>query len=184
MQRHPNRAIRLWVAFGLLAYLALPWYAIQDSTWYSVLPQILGGPETASGLIQAMMHKRKWLMLGLAGLVICMASISMPPGRKQGNWLIAGGLIGSLGLAASGFLIGAKGWSFEFFNAQFGELALQQFGMGAGAACALISLVVLTAFGVARRGFFKGDLFVAASVIGCAVLLLLFIGFQIGRAHV
>jgi iron(III) transport system permease protein len=178
----PGRAIRLWVAFGLLAYLALPWYAIQDSAWYSVLPHILGGQETASGLIQALMHKRKWLLLGLGGLVICMASISMPPGKQQGNWLIAGGLVGSVGLAASGFLIGAKGWSFEFLNLQFGELAVQQFGMGAGAACALISLVVLTAFGVARRGFFKGDLFVAASVIGCGVLLLLFIGFPVSKA--
>ncbi len=182
MKRNPNTAIRLWVAVGLLAYVALPWYAIQDTAWYSVLPQVLGGPETASGLLQAMLHGRKWLLCGMAGLVIAMAAISMAPGRQQSNWLITGGLIGSVGLLASGFLIGSKGWSFDIFNRQFGELALVQYGMGAGAAVALVALVVLTAFGAARRGWFKGDLFVAASVIGCSVLLLLFIGFPVTKA--
>ena len=42
----------------------------------------------------------------------------------------------------------------------------------AGAAVvALVALVVLAAFGVARRGYFKGDLFVAAAVVGCGCLL-------------
>jgi len=180
--RNPNTAIRIWVVAGLLAYVALPWYAIQDSAWYSVLPQVLGGPETANGLVQSLVHGRKWLLAGLAGLVMAMVAISMPPGRQQGNWLIAGGLVGSVGLVASGFAIGAKGWSFGIFNQQFGELGIQQFGMGAGASVALLALVVLAAFGVARRGWFKGDLFVAASVIGCAALLLLFIAFPVTKA--
>ncbi|MEY4139204.1 MAG: hypothetical protein RLZZ371_1386, partial [Pseudomonadota bacterium] len=29
MNKNPNRAIRLWLVTGLLAYLVLPWYAIQ-----------------------------------------------------------------------------------------------------------------------------------------------------------
>ncbi len=180
--RSPNAAIRLWVVVGLLAYLALPWYAVQDSAWYSVLPQLLGGPETANGLVQSIVHGRKWLLVGLVGLVMGAAALGMPAGRQQSNWLLAGGLVGGVGLAASGFLIGAKGWSFEFFNARFGELAIQQFGMGAGAALALTSLIMLTAFGIARRGYFKGDMFVAASVVGCAVLLLLFIAFPVIKA--
>ena len=51
MNKHPNQAIRLWLVLGLLAYLLLPWYAIQDTAWYSVLPQIFAGPETANGLL-------------------------------------------------------------------------------------------------------------------------------------
>ena len=46
----------------------------------------------------------------------------------------------------------------------------------------LSALLVLLSFGVARRGFFKGDLFVAAAVVGCGSLLALFIVFPVLKA--
>ena len=177
MNKNPNLAIRLWLVIGLLAYLVLPWYAIQDTAWYSVLPQIFGGTETANGLLQALLYGRSLAGFGLAGLGIAAMGLIVPPGKSQGSWLLAGGLLGFLGLLLSGFMIGAKGWSFEVLNAQFGELAVNQFGIGIGAFMALLALVMITAFGVARRGFFKGDLFIASAVLSCSVLLLLFIAF-------
>ena len=182
MNKNPNLAIRLWLVTGLLAYLVLPWYAIQDTAWYSVLPQILGGTETANGLLQALLYDRIWLALGLAGLGIAAVGLVVPPGKSQGSWLLAGGLLGFMGLLLSGFMIGAKGWSFGVLNAQFGELAVNQFGIGIGAFMALLALVMLRAFGVARRGFFKGDLFIASAVLSCSVLLLLFIAFPVTKA--
>ena len=182
MNKNPNLAIRLWLVTGLLAYLVLPWYAIQDTAWYSVLPQILGGTETANGLLQALLYDRIWLALGLAGLGIAAVGLVVPPGKSQGSWLLAGGLLGFMGLLLSGFMIGAKGWSFGVLNAQFGELAVNQFGIGIGAFIALLALVMLSAFGVARRGFFKGDLFIASAVLSCSVLLLLFIAFPVTKA--
>jgi iron(III) transport system permease protein len=182
MSKNPNRAIRLWLIIGLLAYVALPWYAIQDTAWYSVLPQIMGGPDTASGMVQAMVHGRKWLLLGLIGLVIAAAGLSVPAGKAQGNWFLGGGLFGFGGLLVSAFLIGAKGWSFDLFNSQFGELAKNQFGMGIGAFIALLALIMITAFGIARKGYFKGDLFVASAVLGCSALLILFIAFPVTKA--
>ena len=182
MTHNPNTAIRAWLVVGLLAYIALPWYAIQDTAWYSVLPQVLGGTETASGVVQALVHGRKWLLLGLIGLVMAAIGLGQPAGKQQGNVFMLGGAVGALGLVASGFFIGAKGWAFEAFNAQFGELALNQFGMGIGALVALLSLVMIFAFGVARRGFFKGDLFVASAVVGCAVLLVTFIAFPVTKS--
>ncbi|MDO9089919.1 MAG: iron ABC transporter permease [Burkholderiaceae bacterium] len=182
MKKSTNFALRLWVVIGLLGYLALPWYAMQDGAWYQALPGVLGGADTANGLVQAVIHKRKWLLIGLAGLVMAAAGVGMPAGRQQGGWLLAGGLVGSLGLAASGFLIGAKGWAFAALNTQFGELAFHQSGMGLGAAVVLTSLIVLAAFGLARLGNFKGDLFIAASVVLCAVLLALFIAFPVFKA--
>ncbi len=182
MQPPSNFVLRLWVAAGLLAYVALPWYAQQDSAWYAVLAQIFAGPETANGLVQALLHGRKWLLLGLAGLVVAAAALSMPVGQQQGKWLLAGGLLGSGSLLVSGFLIGAKGWAFEGLNLQFGSLAHNQFGMGAGAAVAIAVLTLLAAFGLARLGWFKGDLFVAGTVVACSLLLALFIAYPVAKA--
>ena len=182
VNKHPNQAIRLWLVLGLLAYLLLPWYAIQDTAWYSVLPQIFAGPETANGLLQTVAHGRIWLGLGLVGLGLCAVSLWLPAGRVQSGWLLGGGLLGFVGLLASGFMIGARGWSFAALNTQFGELAVNQYGIGIGAFIALLALVMLTAFGLARRGYFKGDLFIASSVLGCSVLLLMFIAFPVTKA--
>jgi iron(III) transport system permease protein len=182
MNRHPDRPVRLWLLAGLMAYLILPWYAIQDTAWYTVLGQVLGGPETASGLVQILAHHRVWLLLGVLGLVVAAIGLAVPPGKAQGRWFLAGGVLGFGGLLASGFMIGAKGWSFEILNRGFGELALNQFGIGIGAFVALLALVMIAAFGVARLGFFKGDLFVASAVVGCSVLLLLFIAFPVVKA--
>ena len=166
----------------MLAYVALPWYAIQDTAWYIVLPQVMGGPGTANGMVQAMVHGRKWLLLGLIGMVIASVGLSMPAGKVQSNWFLGGGLVGFIGLLASAFLIGAKGWSFDLLNTQFGELAKNQFGIGIGAFIALLALVMITAFGIARKGYFKGDLFIACAVLGCSVMLLLFIAFPVTKA--
>jgi len=180
--RRSQRWIWAWVALGFAAYLGLPWYAIQDATWYEAVPQVFGLAEGANGLMQAAMQGRRWLFIGLAGLVMCAVGARLPAGRAQGRWLLAGGAIGAIGLAVSGFAIGARGWSFAALDMQFGELAINQFGIGAGGFVALTALTLLAAFGIARLGLFKGDLFVAAAVIGCGVLMALFIAYPVSKA--
>ncbi len=180
--RRSRRWIWAWVALGLAAYLLLPWYAIQDATWYEAVPQVFGQGEGANGLMQAATQGRGWLFIGLAGLLLCAAGAWLPPGKAQGRWLLAGGAAGAIGLAVAGFTIGAKGWRFEALNTQFGELAINQFGIGAGGLLALTALVLLAAFGMARLGLFKGDLFVSAAVVGCGVLMALFIAYPVSKA--
>ena len=46
----------------------------------------------------------------------------------------------------------------------------------------LLALVMLTSLGVARRGYFRGDVFVASAVLGCAALLVMFIAFPVSKA--
>lgn len=182
MNKNPNTAVRIWLVIGLLAYLVLPWYAIQDTAWYSVLPQVMDGSETANGLMQAALYGRPWLLLGVLGLGMAALGLRLPVGKRQSTCLLAGGLAGFAGLLCSGFLIGASGWSFDVFNARFGELGSNQFGIGIGAFVALLSLLMIFAFGLARRGYFKGDLFISSAVVGCSVLLLMFIAFPVSKA--
>ncbi|KQP18111.1 iron ABC transporter permease [Pseudorhodoferax sp. Leaf267] len=182
MVRHPNGAVRLCTVAGFLAYLLLPWYAIQDTSWYQALPGIFAEGDAANGVVQAFQQGRSWLLIGLVGLALCAVGALQRPGRTQGRWLLAGGLIGALGLAVAGFTIGARGWSVAALNTTFGELAVNQFGIGAGGFVALVALVLLAAFGLARLGFFRGDLFVSGAVIGCGVLLALFIAYPVGKA--
>jgi iron(III) transport system permease protein len=179
VRRHPNAALWAWTAVGLLGYLLFPWYALQDANGLLAVGRAWSARETANGLLQAAVHGRPWLLSGLAGLLVCAAAGAMGPSRRQGLVLVLGGLVGALGLVVTGFAIGARGWSFELLNAVLGELPVQQFGMGWGGAIALTALVVLGAFGLARRGWFRGDLFVAAAVVCCAALLALFIVFPV-----
>lgn len=180
--RRPNAAAWLCIAAGLLGYLLLPWYAIQDTSWWQALPGVFSEGEAANGLLQASRQGRPWLYAGLAGLGLCAVGALQRPGRAQGRWLLAGGGLGALGLALAGFTIGARGWSVAAFNTLFGELSVNQFGIGAGGFIAVAALILLAAFGLARLGYFRGDLFVSAAVVGCAVLLLLFIAWPVGKA--
>jgi iron(III) transport system permease protein len=182
MRGRAGAPARFWLAAGLFGYLALPWYAIQDAAWWNATAHLFGGAESANGVTQSLLHGRPWLLTGLAGLALAAFALTKPAGREQGRWLLAGGVLGLLGLLASGFLIGAKGWSFSFMERAFGELAVQQFGMGAGALVVLAALTILTGIGFARLGWFRGDAFVAASVLAVGLLLLLFIAYPVGRS--
>ncbi|MCY7318825.1 MAG: iron ABC transporter permease [Ramlibacter sp.] len=181
-RRTPNTALQAWTALGVLAYLLLPWYALQEGNGLMAIGRVFAGEDTANGVLQAARHGRPWLWLGLLGLALTFGAALLKPGRPQGRLLLLGGLVGALGLAASGFLIGAKGWSFAPLNTAFGELGRNQFGVGWGGFVALTALVVLTAFGLARCGRFKGDLFVAAAVVGCGALMAVFILFPVLKA--
>ncbi|WP_295524214.1 iron ABC transporter permease [uncultured Pseudacidovorax sp.] len=182
--RAPRSNAAAWscIAIGLVAYGLLPWYAIQDTSWWQALPGIWREGDAANGLIQAAKQGRPWLFAGLAGLVLCMVGASLAPGRAQGRWWLAGGGLGALALAVSGLAIGARGWSFAALNTLFGELQVNQFGIGIGGFVVFAMLVVLAAFGLARLGFFRGDLFVSAAVVGCGLVLLMFIGWPVGKA--
>lgn len=177
-----NRPLWAWVLIGVLGYLLLPWYAQQDANGLLAVGLVWGDAQAANGLLQAAQHGRPWLWLGLLGLAVAGVGAALPAGRQQGAVLVAGGALGLVALLLSGFTIGARGWAFEWMNASLGELGTRQPGMGWGGFVVLSALLVLLSFGVARRGFFKGDLFVAAAVLGCGSLLALFIVFPVLKA--
>ncbi|GAB1386975.1 iron ABC transporter permease [Melaminivora sp.] len=181
-QPHPNRLLWAWLAVGLAALLLLPWFAIQEANGLTRLALVWSDERAGNGLMQALRWQRLWLLAAPLGLALAALAALLPAGRRQGTLLLAGPGLALLALLAGGFAIGARGWAFEWLTSHWGELAIRQWGLGWGAFGVFTSLLMLTAFGSARRGLFRGDLFVAAAVLGCASLLALFIVFPVTKA--
>ena len=181
-RRRARRIVLGWALLGLAAFALLPWYFPQNLTLWKSLPGVFGGSDTASGLVQAAVHHRPWLWVGAAGLLLALLGLRAPAGPAQGRLLLAGAGLGLSGLLAAGFGIGAAGWSFEFLEAWFGALSSGQFGIGLGGALVLLSLLMLLGAGIARLGYFRGDLFVAGAVVLCSALLLLFVALPVSKS--
>jgi iron(III) transport system permease protein len=176
------RTVWGWWSLGALAFVLLPWYFPQNLTLLQSLPGVFGGAETASGLMQALRHGRPWLWSGVVALGLLALAVAQRPGRAQGGLMVGGAAFGLLVLLVSGFAIGAQGWSFAWLESIFGALPGGQFGIGLGGALVLFVLLVLLGTGIARLGFFRGDLFIASAVVVCAALLMLFVALPVGKA--
>ena len=186
--RRARNTVLVWLALGLLGFVGLPWYLPQNLGVWQSLPGVWGGAgfgaDTASGLWQVLQHHRPWLAWALPGLLAAAIASALPAGRMQGRCLVAGAGLALAGLLVSGVAIGAQGWAFESLNTMFDALPAGQPGMGLGAALLLLALLMLLGVGVARLGFFRGDVFVAAAVLLCCALLLLFVALPVAKALV
>jgi iron(III) transport system permease protein len=96
----------------------------------------------------------------VASLMIALIRVARAP---FGLGLIGLGGVGFLYLVVQGFVIGG------------------QPGMGIGAAVVAASLLMLFSLGLAARGFFRGDAFVAGAVVVVAVLVGLFTFYPVAR---
>jgi iron(III) transport system permease protein len=177
-----QRSIHAWVLLGLVAYVALPWFFLQRGNLLSAWPQLFASEPVANGLMQAAVYGRSWLWTGVVGLVIAGVGAMLPPGRRQGWVLVLGAMVGLLGLVGSGYLIGVSGWTQDWLNRLFGALAVGQFGVGWGGFVVLLCLFMLLGAGLARLGFFRRDVFVSSSVVGCLALLGLFVVWPVLRS--
>ena len=181
-QTGSQRAIGAWLLVGALAFVLLPWYFLADTSVLASLPGVFGASDTASGAVQAARHGKPWLWVAAVALGVAGAAWRMPAGRAQGRTLLVGSAAGVAGLLASGFAIGAKGWAFDGLNAAFGALSAGQFGIGLGGAVVLVALLMLLGIAIARLGYFRGDLFVAAAVVFTGALLALFVALPVLKA--
>ena len=175
-----RRALLIWLGIGAAGFLVVPWYALQDSVWTLGWIVQFATKDVAPAWLQATTHGRAWLApLGLfllAGLVPLVPALSS---RGRANLAIAIGAIGFTYLFAQGFAIGPAGWSFASLKAAFGGIDGGQYGMGLGAALVATSFAMVFALGLAGRGFFRGDAFVAGSVVAVAVLVSVFTFFPV-----
>ena len=151
--RRTNGVIVAWALIGFIAYLVLPWYAIQDANGLSKIGEVFSDEQTGNGLMQALQFGRFWLWGGAVGLAIAGAAALVPAGKKQSTFLLVGGAVGLLALLCAGFAVGARGWSYEWMTNLWGELEVRQFGFGWGAFVALSSLLVQAVFLPSKTSF-------------------------------
>ncbi|MFN7536234.1 MAG: ABC transporter permease [Burkholderiales bacterium] len=182
MMPQETHAMWVWILLGMVAYLLLPWYAqysLED--WLGSYSTVYRTGDAANGILQALFMQRPWVMLGFLGLLLCATATFVDDAKRRGQITLAGALLGFVGILGSGFLIGPQGWYFENLAVMFPALPTGQQALGWGGGVVLFSLVILIGFGLAGLGYFRSDRFVAATVIGCSVLLALFIAFPVGK---
>jgi iron(III) transport system permease protein len=181
MSRHLHPLVA-WLAVGAIGFALVPWYALQDSVFgFSWLPQF-GARDFAPALLQALLHGRAWLwpigaLLGAVAILL-----ALPLGRRsRASLLIAVAVAGFVYTLAQGFAIGPRGWQFDVLASVAGETTAVQYGMGLGAALVLAAFAMLFSLGLAERGFFRGDAFVAGNVVAIALLIAVFTFFPVAK---
>jgi iron(III) transport system permease protein len=182
MSLSPSRTVLGWSLFGLAAFVLLPWYAQQDPlAWLKAYSQVFGTHESASGATAAAAMSKAWLWLIGAALLACGVS-GLAPVSQRARVLVACAALGLVAWLLTGFGIGARGWNFGLEALL--PVVKGQLGIGWGGMLTLTAMTVLLGLGIARMGYFRGDGFVAASVVACTMLLLLFIVYPVGKALV
>ena len=173
--RPHRRALLAWLIVGAAGFLLFPWYALQDTVLSVAWLRDWAGNENAPAIIQATSHGRRWLLP--LGILLIAGSALLAPGlgrRSRATGMIVVGAGGFVYLLAQGFAIGPAGWSFDALTQGFGALAGKQYGMGLGACLVASAFAMIASLGLAGRGYFKGDAFVAGTVVSVGVLVAVF----------
>jgi len=132
--------MRGWAGLLWAAVLLLPWYGFEHLTWPAAMP-----------LVAQVFAGRWWL----APLVVAPLLAST---RRPGLW-IGAALLGLGWLAVEGLAIIHRGWGFSILSA-FGPGPSQP-ALGWGALVYATACLAVAAYGLAARGWLRGDVFVA-----------------------
>ncbi len=164
-----RRVLATWLAVGAAGFLLTPWYALPDSVLAPGWVTQWAAAANAPALLQWLRYDRVQLApvgLLLAGALPLLVLRGDDPLRAR--MLVALGGAGFAYVFAQGFAIAGSGASW------LGHAFAAQDGMGAGACLVLTAFSMMVALGIAGRGYFKGDLFVAGAVLAIGLLVALF----------
>ena len=177
-----RKAIAFWLAVGAAGFVLVPWYASEASSFSTTWLRELATSAGAPALLQALAYDRVWL-LPLGALLVCGLALLAPRldrvARARGLLTLGG--TGLLYFVLQGFAIGPQGWLIRVFGEAAGPLGGGQYAMGMGAFLVAASFAMLFALGLAARGHFAGDGFIAGCVVAIAVLTATFTFYPVVR---
>ncbi len=157
----------------------LPWYGLDREgllsvDWLASFPDARSAP----ALLQALIYGKGWLLLIGGALVLPLAALAVPRERVlYGRLVVISGILGLIAAGLTGFGIGNGGPRWGWLVPLVGEA--RQGGMGIGAALTMVALVMLIADGVAARGYFRGDTFLAGALALIIAMIALFVAFPV-----
>jgi iron(III) transport system permease protein len=151
--------MRAWVGVLWAAVLLLPWYGLEHLSWPASMP-----------LVGQMFTGRWWL----APLLLAPALAAT---RRPEAW-VAAAICGIGWLALESLAIIHHGWGFSLI-ASFGPGPTQP-ALGWGALVYATACLAIAAYGLAARGWMRGDVFVAASLLLIVGAILLFVAVPVG----
>ena len=165
----------LWWTLAALGLLILPWHWQQDGhSLLGLFALFNGDVEATSAFSQALFHGRFWFWPVLLALAIAVPALggSLTRGAK-GRLLTAAGLFGLVAIILQGWMIGPRGFFSVTLREVFPDFEQRQFGIGAGSALTFFAFLFLYTEGLALRGRFGGDRFIAGAVgflVACIAL--------------
>ncbi|WP_428648271.1 ABC transporter permease [Roseibium sp.] len=180
-----NKRLNILLGLGLAAFLLVPWYRVE--TGFFAFDWLSGFPfssDLAPGLLQFGAEGRIWLVAALALFLLGASTRVLTDADRRGKLLILAGTAGIAFMALQGLAISFTGWAWTFLDTTFGQLQLGQPAMGAGAILLSLVFTLFIAFGLAERGFMKGDAFVVGSISVLILLVSVFVFYPIGSMFV
>lgn len=161
-----GRAAILCTALGLLL---LPWHGLEGGP-----RELSAWPGGAAAPLAALLvtDTRPWLWPVAA--LLALAAVPLLRGRVPGGLLLLAGAGVIAWVFLTGEAIGLRGLRWEWLAPLLGTPPPQP-SLGWGALFVLVGAVGLLAAGLAARGAFGADAFIAFLVTGSAALLLLFV---------
>src|SRR5262245_23236050 len=153
LDRQSRHILLVLLAAGF-GFVALPWYGIPSGFWSFAWLQQPAEDAHASGILQALLHGRFWLLPLPALLLIALTDRLRSAGPRAAVIAWCGGR-GLAYLLLQGFAVGLKGWTFAAPEQLFGPVAPQA-GMGAGAFVVATSFLLLLSAGLALKGYMRG----------------------------
>ncbi len=172
-----SRYILLVLAAAAAGFLALPWYGSPAGFWSMAWLNAPTEGANASGMLQAVLHGRLWLLPLPALLIVAVVETLHKAGPRAESIAWCGGL-GLAYLLLQGFAIGLKGWTVASLEDLFGPVAPQT-GMGAGALITATGFLLLFSAGLALKGYMRGDVFLVSSIAVVVTTIGLFVFFPV-----
>ena len=179
-----NRTVALWQTVGLIGFLILPWYVIEDGFWG--LEWITDGypldSDYGPAWAQILYGGKAWLAPISLFLLLPLATRGRAKSDPLFSFILllsgAGGLFYVL---AQGFSVGISGWEFQTLETLFGAIEDRQYGIGYGGLLVSASFLFLLTQGIAARGVINGDVFVVGGIGLVIALVGTFIFFPVSR---